>query len=68
MAKKDDIAAENGIVAGFQEGINYPLMPQTPEDFRSLLDNPDKPAENQSAPSPEKLNPHLYGSQGRISS
>lgn len=53
-------------VSGFQEGTAYPSVPQTPQDFRQLLENPDKPAENQSAPSPEKLNPHLFGPQGRM--
>lgn len=53
-------------VSGFQEGVNYPLMPQTRDAFTRLLDNPDKPAENQSAPSPETLNPHLFGPQGRL--
>jgi len=48
--------------------VAYPTMPVTPEDFSQLLPNPDKPAENQSAPSPEQLNPHLFGPQGRIPS
>jgi hypothetical protein len=55
-------------VSGFQEGVHYPAMPRTPEQFAQLLENPDKPAENQSAPSPEKLNPHLFGPQGRVPS
>jgi hypothetical protein len=53
-------------VSGFQQGISYPVMPRTPEQFAQLLENPDKPAENQSAPAPEKLNPHIFGPQGRL--
>ena len=60
------IAQEHATVSGFQEGIAYPPIPITPEDFRQLLANPDKRAENQSAPSPEQLNPHLFGPQGRL--
>jgi len=69
--KKSDqqaVAEEHATVSGFQEGVAYPTMPVTPEDFSQLLPNPDKPAENQSAPSPEQLNPHLFGPQGRIPS
>ena len=62
------ITGENGQVSGFQEGTAYPPVPVTPEDFANLLPNPEKPAENQSAPSPEQLNPHLFGPQGRIPS
>ena len=47
-------------VHGYQEGIWYPRQPQTPEEFSQLLDNPDKGAQFQSAPPPEKLNPHLF--------
>ena len=36
-------------------------MPVTPEDFSQLLPNPDKPAENQSAPSPADLNATMPG-------
>lgn len=60
------IAQEHATVSGFQEGVAYPPIPITPEDFRQLLANPDKRAENQSAPSPEQLNPHLFGPQGRL--
>jgi hypothetical protein len=62
------VAEEHTTVSGFQEGVAYPPVPVTPEDFQRLLPNPDKPAENQSAPSPEQLNPHLFGPQGRIPS
>jgi hypothetical protein len=67
--KKTDeqaMAEEHAQVSGFQEGLAYPILPETPEEFAQLLDNPDKPAENQSAPSPEQLNPHLFGPQGRL--
>lgn len=47
-------------VSGYQEGIHYPTMPRTPEQFAELLDNPDMDAHLQSAPTPEKLNPHLF--------
>lgn len=69
MAKKDPttaktdeqaVAEEHSQVSGFQEGTHYPTMPRTPEQFRQLLDNPEKPAEYQAAPAPEKLNPHLF--------
>lgn len=53
-------------VSGFQEGVDYPLLPQTADEFKSLLPNPDRPAELQSAPSQEQLNPHLFGPQGRL--
>ena len=66
MAKQQK--EEQPTVSGFQEGVEYPVMPQTPDEFSALLENPDLPPENQSAPSPEKLNPHLFGPQGRISS
>lgn len=49
-----------GEVSGFQTGLEYPRVPQTREEFRQLLDNPDKPAENQSAPPMDQLNPHLF--------
>jgi hypothetical protein len=55
-------------VSGFQQGTAYPEIPITPDDFQQLLENPELPAENQSAPSPEQLNPHLFGEQGRIPS
>lgn len=55
MAKSNDPT-----VSGFQEGVAYPVMPETPEEFSQLLDNPDKPPQNQSAPAPENLNPHLF--------
>jgi hypothetical protein len=68
--KKTDAQAiaeeHSATVSGFQEGVAYPSIPQTPQDFQQLLENPDKPAENQSAPPPEKLNPHLFGPQGRL--
>lgn len=54
------MAEDTHKAAGFQEGKAYPKMPVTPDDFAKLLDNPDLPAENQSAPSPEQLNPHLF--------
>jgi hypothetical protein len=60
------VAQEHATVSGFQEGVAYPPIPITPQDFRELLANPDKPAENQSAPAPEQLNPHLFGPQGRL--
>lgn len=47
-------------VHGFQEGAWYPKQPLTPDDFANLLDNPKLPAQHQSAPSPEQLNPHLF--------
>ncbi len=47
-------------VHGFQEGAKFARMPRTPADFANLLDNPDKPAQHQSAPSPEQLNPQLF--------
>lgn len=53
-------------VSGFQEGVVYPSLPQTPDEFQQLLDNPELPPEFQSAPAPEKLNPHLFGPQGRV--
>lgn len=53
-------------VAGFQQGLRYPKVPVTKEDFAKLLPNPDLPAENQSAPSHEQLNPHLFGPDGRL--
>jgi len=58
----------NMTVSGFQQGLEYPKVPVTPDDFAELLENPDKPAQFQSAPSPEQLNPHLFGPQGRIPS
>lgn len=63
---KQAVAEEHAIVSGFQEGKAYPKEPRTPDDFAELLDNPELPAENQAAPSPEKLNPHLFGPQGRL--
>lgn len=74
MAKKsegnqpwpDEENVDDGGVSGFQQGLAYPPVPQTPADFKQLLHNPDLPPENQSAPSPEKLNPHIFGEQGRI--
>jgi hypothetical protein len=62
-AKKTDeqaVAEEHTLVSGFQEGVHYPTMPRTPRQFAQLLENPDMPAENQAAPAPEKLNPHLF--------
>lgn len=53
MAKKTS-------VSGFQQGDEYPVLPKTDDDFAQLLDNPELPPENQSAPSMEKLNPHLF--------
>lgn len=53
-------------VEGFQEGVHYPEIPQTPSQFRKLQDNPDLAPERQSAPSPEQLNPHLFGDSGRL--
>jgi hypothetical protein len=53
-------ALASAVVSGFQQGIAYPMMPRTPDQFATLLENPDLPAANQSAPSPEKLNPHIY--------
>ena len=46
---------------GFREGDDYPVMPVTAEDYKNLLENPDKRVENQSAPAQELLNPHLFG-------
>lgn len=48
-------------VEGFQEGTVYAKIPQTPNEFRQHLENPELPAERQSAPAPEILNPHLRG-------
>jgi len=53
-------------VSGFQEGVAYPLMPQTNQEFQRLLENPERPPQYQAAPSPESLNPHLFGPQGRL--
>lgn len=64
----DEESTDDGGVAGFQQGTAYPPIPQTPADFKQLLHNPNLPPENQSAPSPEQLNPHLFGEQGRIPS
>lgn len=64
--KKEE--ATTGQVSGFQEGRHYPSVPTTPDQFQQLLENPDVAPENQSAPAPEKLNPHLFGPQGRIPS
>lgn len=47
-------------VHGFQEAPYIPPIPTTPDDFAKLLRNPNLPAENQSAPRPEDLNPHLF--------
>jgi hypothetical protein len=66
--RESNITEPDTTVSGFQQGASYPHVPVTPEDFRHLLPNPNKPAENQSAPSPEQLNPHLFGPQGRIPS
>jgi len=52
---------EDTVVSGFQQGVAYPPLPKTRDDFQQLLENPKLPAENQSAPSPEKLNPHIFG-------
>lgn len=69
VAALDELGVDAGIdsqVSGFQQGIVYPRVPVTPEHFKRLLDNPAKRPENQSAPAPEQLNPHLFGPQGRI--
>lgn len=47
-------------VSGVQTAPHVPPIPRTPRDFAKLLDNPDVPAQNQSAPPQELLNPHLY--------
>lgn len=52
-------------VKGYQEGKRYPVLPTSPEEVQALLLlNPNKSAQNQSAPSPSKLNPHLYVQEG----
>jgi hypothetical protein len=51
---------------GFQEGRAYPEQPSSPEGFQALAENPELPLEQQSAPSQEALNPHLFGPQGRF--
>jgi len=58
MAKKDDDSV--GTVSGFQSGRPYPNAPLTADDFAALLNNPELPPQNQSAPSQEQLNPHLF--------
>jgi hypothetical protein len=55
-----DVVGGTSTVTGFQQGVAYPTMPKTPAQFAQLLENPSLPAENQSAPSPEKLNPHIF--------
>jgi len=62
------VAEEHATVSGFQQGVEYPPVAVTPDDFARLLKNPALPPENQSAPTPEQLNPHLFGPQGRIPS
>jgi hypothetical protein len=62
-----DVPENVGQVSGFQEGVAYPPIPQTEEDFAQLLINAYKPAQFQSAPPQEQLNPHLFGPQGRLS-
>lgn len=57
MAKKDESV---GTVSGFQQGRAHPEIPLTADDFAALLDNPELPPQNQSAPSQEQLNPHLF--------
>jgi hypothetical protein len=52
-------------VEGFQEGVPYSEIPTTPKQFRALQENPALPPERQSAPSPEQLNPQLFGEQAR---
>jgi hypothetical protein len=56
----DSDGGTNGIVYGPQNPPPYPDIPRTREDFQQLLENPELPAESQSAPSQEKLNPHLF--------
>ncbi len=63
QAKRKKAAADSppkAAVSGYQEGVKHPRVQVTPQDFANLLDNPEKPAESQSAPSPEQLNPHLF--------
>lgn len=50
-------------VSGPQSAPEYPKVPVTRKDFRALLENPDLPAELQSAPEQEQLNPHLFPSR-----
>lgn len=47
-------------VHGSQPVRPVPQIPVTQADFQALLDNPGAPAENQSAPALDKLNPHLF--------
>lgn len=51
---------QEGLLYGPQGGVEYPLLPQTKEDFQEMLPNPELPPERQSAPTQEKLNPHLF--------
>lgn len=47
-------------VAGPQPVRPVPAIPVTEQEFRQLLRNPDLPPEQQSAPSLDQLNPHLF--------
>jgi hypothetical protein len=47
-------------VSGVQPTANVPLIPITRSDFRRLVENPELPPENQSAPPQDLLNPHLF--------
>jgi hypothetical protein len=67
MAKREDPDdVKRPLQSGFRQGMRYPRMPVGLEDFQRLLENPDLPAQNQSAPSPSQLNPHLFGPDGRL--
>lgn len=56
----DYSADTEGLLYGPQSGIEYPLLPQTREDFQKMMPNPDLPPERQAAPTQQDLNPHLF--------
>lgn len=47
-------------VSGPQPAPVVPNVPITREDFAQLVENPDLPPQNQSAPGQDRLNPHLF--------
>lgn len=59
-AEEDGDTNGGSAADGYQQGTAYPVQPRTPDEFSKLLRNPDVPAEQQTAPRPEDLNPHLY--------